>query len=82
MESSSLLIVLLVLPFTVAAVVIAVSSVRRRRHAGSHGPAAEPVHRFQTDTAAVQSSAVHVAPAARTVISGRERRAASRRPSR
>lgn len=68
---------LLALPFAVAAVIVAVSSVRRRGHAAAHAPATEPVHRLQSDTASVQSAAVHPAASARRGISARERRAAS-----
>ena len=75
MEFPSLLLALLALPFVIAAVVVAVSSVRRRRHTADHG--AEPVHRLQTQTAAVQSARVYPAAVARAVRSGRERRAAS-----
>ncbi len=72
-----LLPVLLALPFVLAAVIVAVSFVRRRRsHAGS-GPAPETVHRLQSNTASVQSAEVYPAPTARRGVSGRERRAAS-----
>lgn len=72
-----LLPALLALPFAVAAVIVAVSSVRRRRHTADYGPAYEPAHRLQADTASVQSAKVHPAAFARRVVSGRERRAAS-----
>ena len=72
-----LLLVLLGLPFAVAAAVLAVSSLRRRRHAPADGSTPEPVHRGQADTAAVQSARVHPAPSARRVRSGRDRRAES-----
>ncbi len=71
-----LLPALLTLPFAVAATVIAVSSVRRRRHARSHGTT-EAVHRAQADTAAVQSATVYPPAAVRKVRGGRERRAGS-----
>ncbi|HVM27655.1 MAG TPA: hypothetical protein VM433_08285 [Mycobacteriales bacterium] len=77
MDFPLLLLVLLALPFVVAAVIVAVSVIRRRRSAEAHGPATEPVHRGQADTAAVQSAAVHPPAAGRRVRAGRERRAAS-----
>ncbi len=67
---------LLALPFAAAAVIVAVSSVRRRRHARADG-ITEPVHRAQADTAAVQSAAVHPPARGRKVQGGRERRAGS-----
>ncbi len=69
-----MLLVLLALPLITAAVIIAVSSIRRHRHARVHG-ATEPVHRAQADTAAVQDAAVHPGAPAASVVGGRERRA-------
>ncbi len=69
-----LLPALLALPLTAAAVIIAVSSVRRRRHARAHGTT-EAVHRAQADTAAVQSATVYPPPTGRKVRGGRQRRA-------
>jgi hypothetical protein len=65
-------LVLLALPFIAAALIVAVSSVRRRRHAS----AAPPLHRLQSDVAAVQDATLppRSAPA---VTPGRQRRAES-----
>ncbi len=68
---------LLALPFAVAAVIVAVSSGRRRHHAAVSGPATEPVHRLQSGTASIQSAEVHTAAHSPRGMSGRERRAAS-----
>ena len=70
-----LLLVLLALPVAVAAAIVTVSAVRRRRHAPADGVAPEPVHRAQADPAAVQAATVHPEAAGRKVIPGRERRA-------
>ncbi len=67
---------LLALPLAAAAVIVAVSSVRRRRHARGHGTS-EPVHRAQADSAAVQSAVVYPRATERRVRGGRERRASS-----
>ena len=77
MDFPFLLIALLALPVVVAAAIVAVSAARRRRHAPAHGPAPEPRHRGQADTAAVQSAAVHPSAATRKVRAGRDRRADS-----
>lgn len=69
------LLLLLALPFLTIAVVVAVSRARRTQ-AGRHAAASGPVHRFQSDSAAVQAAAA-ARPAARTLDSGRVRRAAS-----
>lgn len=75
MDVPSLLLVLLALPFAVAAAIVAVSATRRRRQAAAHRDADEPVHRLQTDTAVEQDAAVHPAAVVRKSESGRERRA-------
>jgi hypothetical protein len=67
---------LLALPFAAAAVIVAVSSVRRRRHARAHG-ATDAIHRGQADTAAVQSAAIYPPVTGPKVRGGRERRASS-----
>ena len=74
------LLMLLALPFAVAAVIVAVSSVRRRHNAG-HGPVPEPRHRGQADTAAVQDAAVYPEAPARKIRPARDRRADSARGS-
>jgi hypothetical protein len=76
-----ILLALLALPFVVAAAIVAVSSLRRRRQAPSHGPATEPNHRGQADTGAVQSAAAHPTPAPVKARPGRDRRAAAARHS-
>jgi hypothetical protein len=63
-------LVLLALPFVAAALIVAASYVRRRRHAG----VAPPHHRLQSDTAAVQDATFHTRPAP-AATSGRQRRA-------
>ena len=80
MDFPLLLTVLLVLPFAAAAVIIAVSVARRRGHAPVLQGGAEPAHRLQSDTAAVQDATDHPAPAARAVAAARDRRAATHRP--
>lgn len=70
--------VLIALPFAVAAFILAVSALRRRRHARAHGPR-EPVHRAQAATAAAQSASIPPAPTGRKPVTGRERRARSAR---
>jgi hypothetical protein len=75
MDFPSLLLVLLVAPFAVAAIVIAVSQVRRRRQQLLGAGPTEPVHRGQADTAAVQDARVYPQVAGAKVQSGRERRA-------
>ncbi len=74
-------LVLLALPFAVAATILVVSVVRRRRHERSHGRT-EPVHRAQSDTAVVQDAAVYPATSGRHVEGGRERRAGAAREAR
>lgn len=71
-----LLPALLALPFGVAAVIVAVSFVRRRRQSQAE-QTAEPAHRAQAGTAAVQGAADHTLVAGRRVRGGRERRASS-----
>ena len=73
MDSPLLLVALLGLPLAAAALIVAVSSARRRRGAG------EPRHRLQADPAAVQDAAVYPADPGRRVTPGRERRGASSR---
>lgn len=72
-----LLVVLLVLPIAAAAVIVAVSVGRRRGRGEPPAPGAEPTHRLQSDTAAVQDAVVHPPAATPRVGSARERRAAS-----
>lgn len=67
---------LLLLPLIVAALIIAVSSIRRRRHTRDHGTD-EPVHRGQAATAAVQDAASPLPRTGSRVVGGRERRAKS-----
>lgn len=62
---------LLALPLIVGAVIIVVSAVRRR---GQARGTTEVVHRGQTDTADLQSAAIHPPAAERRVRGGRERR--------
>ena len=81
MEFPYLLLVLLALPFAMAAVVVGVHSARRRRSVTAGGVAAEPNHRAQSDAADVQSAVVHPAPAPRKVQAARDRRADSARPT-
>jgi hypothetical protein len=66
---------LLILPFAVGALIVAVSAVRRRRRAAVDGPESEPAHRLQTETAAVQDAAVHPEAETPPLSSGRARRA-------
>lgn len=75
MDFPYLLIVLLTLPLAVAAVIVAVSTARRKSRAAAHGRVAEPVHRGQADTAAVQNAASRPEAAPRKVTAGRVRRA-------
>lgn len=71
-----LLPALLVLPLAVAAVIVAVSLVRRRRHARADGMS-RPVHRLQADTAAAQDAAIYPPATGPQLQGGRERRASS-----
>ena len=79
MDFPFVLLVLLALPFAAAAVVVGVSSVRRRRHAAVGATTPEPHHRAQSDAADVQSAVVHPAVAPRKVQAARDRRADSGR---
>ena len=81
MDFPIVLLVLLALPFAVAAVIIAVSSGRRRGRSTADGPAPEARHRGQADTAAVQSAAVHPPTATPKIRAGRDRRADAARGS-
>lgn len=76
MDSPLVLLVLLALPIAVGAVILAVSYARRSGQPAA-AAGAEPDHRLQADTAAVQRDAVYPRSAAPAVESGRERRAAS-----
>ena len=79
MDFPILLLVLLFTPFAVAAVILAVSMLRRRRRAPAHGPAPAPQHRAQADTGAVQDATVHPQAGPVKVRAARDRRAESAR---
>jgi hypothetical protein len=77
MDFPFLLLVLLLTPFATAAVILAVSTIRRRRRARAHGAATEPHHRAQADTGAVQDATVHPEAGPAKVRAARDRRAES-----
>jgi hypothetical protein len=76
MDFPFLLLVLLTLPLVAAALIVTVSTARRRGRAPLHQAASEPVHRLQADSAATQEAAVHPPAPAPPAASARIRRAA------
>jgi hypothetical protein len=74
MDFPFLLITLLALPFAAAAVIVGVSTLRRRRLAQA---SEEPAHRLQADTAGVQDAAVYPTADAPRATSARVHRAAA-----